>query len=192
MIKEYLHWLEENQEVFQQLPRDTQSILWKEVEGHPGYFISQEGEVWNSKRKVFLTIYNHNTYKPTHLTAGGYPSVKIQTTTYPIHILLGRHFLPNPHNYPCVLHREDNRSNYHLDNLYWGTQSDNSYDTWNNSRKRVTYTFTTQAGETITTSNLTLWCKQRNIPMSRVSSAIRRNQPVNTTPGRVDKWGNKR
>ena len=53
--------------------------------------------------------------------------------------LVAIHFIPNPDNLPCVLHKkEDLDKNWFLynwvDNLWWWTKSDNARDMWNKWR----------------------------------------------------------
>lgn len=45
-----------------------------------------------------------------------------------VHRLVAQSFIPNPDNLPEVLHRDDNTSNNRVENLFWGTQSDNIKD----------------------------------------------------------------
>ena len=45
--------------------------------------------------------------------------------TYSLHRLLAQHFIPNPHNYPVINHKDHNSFNNSLDNLEWTTQSQN-------------------------------------------------------------------
>jgi hypothetical protein len=42
-----------------------------------------------------------------------------------LHVLVGINFIPNPNNYPQILHKDDIRSNNHYENLEWGTQKEN-------------------------------------------------------------------
>lgn len=42
--------------------------------------------------------------------------------------LVAKAFIPNPKGYPSVLHKDDNRSNNAIQNLYWGTQKMNVAD----------------------------------------------------------------
>ena len=166
------------------LPGET----WVTITEHPNYQVSNKGRVYSIPRKGssggLLTPF---------INKQGYPVVKLDRRNYPIHILLGKHFIPNPDNKLWVLHRYDNKKDFTLENLYWGTPSENKFDSWDNGcNTRKTYSFYTDTGELVTTNNLPLWCKERNIPLSRVESSLYRNRPVNTTPGGVDKWGNKK
>ena len=43
-----------------------------------------------------------------------------------IHVLLAKAYIPNPHNYPVVMHKDNDKTNYSLSNLQWGTISENT------------------------------------------------------------------
>lgn len=45
-----------------------------------------------------------------------------------IHVLLAKAFIKNPNNLPVVRHLDDNKLNWNLSNLAWGTASDNEHD----------------------------------------------------------------
>lgn len=44
------------------------------------------------------------------------------------HRLIAITFIPNPKNLPNVLHRDGNKKNNSVSNLYWGTQKENTKD----------------------------------------------------------------
>lgn len=54
-----------------------------------------------------------------------YPEGQRQRRT---HILVAEAYIPNPNNYPYVCHKDDNKENKHMDNLEWGTPSQNTKD----------------------------------------------------------------
>ncbi len=43
-----------------------------------------------------------------------------------VHILVAEAYIPNPNNYPYVLHIDDNKANKDVSNLKWGTPSENT------------------------------------------------------------------
>ena len=51
--------------------------------------------------------------------------------TFRVHVLVGKLFLPNPHGYPCVCHKDDNKLNPDVSNLYWASVSKNTKDAYN-------------------------------------------------------------
>lgn len=42
-----------------------------------------------------------------------------------IHVLVAMAFIPNPHNKPCVNHKDNNPHNNYVSNLEWATQAEN-------------------------------------------------------------------
>ena len=54
-----------------------------------------------------------------------YPEGQRQRRT---HILVAEAYIPNPNNYPYVCHKDDNKENKHMNNLEWGTPSQNTKD----------------------------------------------------------------
>lgn len=48
-----------------------------------------------------------------------------------VHILVAEAYLPNPNNYPIVMHKDNNKTNPCVDNLEWGTVSKNTQDAFN-------------------------------------------------------------
>ena len=94
--------------------------VWKDIEGYEGlYQISNQGRVKNIKRNKFLSQ-----------SQGRYCSVTLSGNCkkeYPlIHRLVGKAFIPNPENYPLVMHSDNNPLNNNVSNLKWGTHSDNN------------------------------------------------------------------
>ena len=43
-----------------------------------------------------------------------------------VHILVAEAYLPNPNNYPVVMHIDNNKANPNVENLQWGTVSQNT------------------------------------------------------------------
>lgn len=48
-----------------------------------------------------------------------------------VHILVAEAFIPNPNNYPIVMHKDNNKANCIVDNLEWGTVQKNTQDAFN-------------------------------------------------------------
>ena len=100
------------------------------INGYPDYILYEDGRVYSTPRqgssggflKVILDENDKNFYPNYTLRNKG------KKTRGRIHRLLAEHFIPNPDNKPCVLHRDDKRENWSLDNLYWGDWTDNNYD----------------------------------------------------------------
>ena len=100
--------------------------IWKHIKGYEDlYLISNYGKMYIIKKKrlmketldkqgyVKVTLYKEGTKKYTH-----------------IHKLVAEAFIPNPNNKPLVLHKIpiSNGGSNRVDNLYWGTYSENAID----------------------------------------------------------------
>lgn len=53
-----------------------------------------------------------------------------------VHRLVALAFIPNPNGYPIVCHKDNNPTNNKVENLYWGTQSDNMKQMVADNRQR--------------------------------------------------------
>ena len=96
-----------------------------ELEDYPGYYISKDGVVVSTLQGKPKIIKPHKNY-------GGYDSIGLhkdgRAKTKTIHRLLAETYIDNPDNLPFVLHYDDDPSNNSLDNLRWGSPSDNMQD----------------------------------------------------------------
>ena len=83
------------------------SIMFKDIVGYEGkYIICSDGTVWSCKSKKFL--------KPRY-TKTGYARVHLgYNTDYYIHKLVAEAFIPNPHNYKCINHKDENKKNNNI------------------------------------------------------------------------------
>ena len=54
----------------------------------------------------------------------GYVHVTVNNKPYQKHILVAKHFIPNPDHLPIVDHKDHIKTNYHTSNLRWVTQKD--------------------------------------------------------------------
>ena len=96
-----------------------------EVEDYPNYLIYEDGTVYSKKTKKFL--------KPRDNTNSGYYTVSLckdgKHIDFYIHRLVALHYIPNPHNYPCIDHIDRDKCNNHLYNLRWVNHSMNNQNT---------------------------------------------------------------
>ena len=91
----------------------------------PYYWIDEFGTCWNENTGKKLKILINEKYK--------YPRYQLYTINKTrkdicIHRILAQAFIPNPNNYPVVRHLNDNKNDWRLENLVWGTLSDNIQD----------------------------------------------------------------
>lgn len=85
------------------------------------YSITRQGEVINLANNTALTpIKNPNGYLKVGLADG-----KGGHTQLSIHVLVAKHFLPNPYDHKQVNHIDGNKENNHMSNLEWVSASQN-------------------------------------------------------------------
>lgn len=106
----------------------------KRIVGFPDYEITDTGEVW-SYRKGIRTRLNGSPHSQGHLKI--HLRSEFDISQRYIHRLVAEAYIPNPNNYPCVLHKDDNPANNHYLNLFWGTKSINNTDRHLKSRDAV-------------------------------------------------------
>lgn len=84
--------------------------------------------------EIYKDYGNNKFYHKKQWLNGGYWYCGI---TYPtgqrqrrVHILVAEVYVPNPNNYPIVMHIDSNKANKHYTNLIWGTMSENTKDAY--------------------------------------------------------------
>ena len=64
--------------------------------------------------------------KPFHSSKNGkYRSIKLRGKLYLVHRLVAKAFIPNPHNFPVINHKDENPANNCVWNLEWCTHKYN-------------------------------------------------------------------
>ena len=85
-----------------------------------GYDVSDHGNVYSLKKKRNLKLQKTNR---------GYFVVSLWTNKkykhYLIHRLVAQSFIPNPENKSQINHKDGDKSNNHISNLEWCSQSEN-------------------------------------------------------------------
>jgi hypothetical protein len=97
----------------------------------PGYFITEDGNVFSGKTNKFLKV---------QVSTTGYKGIMIKGKVFKIHRLVSIAFLTNTENYRCVNHIDGNKLNNNVDNLEWCSHSHNlqhAYDTGLRSAKNL-------------------------------------------------------
>lgn len=93
---------------------------YKIIENYPNYSISNLGNVMNNKTNKLLQCKKSKT---------GYVVVNLYNNkvgkTHNVHTLVGKHFIDNLNNKPCIDHIDNNKENNHFTNLRFTTYSEN-------------------------------------------------------------------
>ena len=94
----------------------------KDIKGYEGiYQVSEYGKVINIKTNKEINPWiNNKGYKCIDLAKDGIRKHML------LHRIVAEAYIPNPNNYPIVLHKDNNKLNINLDNLKWGTYSENN------------------------------------------------------------------
>ena len=100
--------------------------IWKDIEGYEGlYQISNLGNVkslnyMKTKAEQLLKLDDDR----------GYKKITLKGKKFKVHRLVAKAFIPNPNDYPCVNHKDENHGNNCVDNLEWCTyEYNNNYGT---------------------------------------------------------------
>jgi hypothetical protein len=119
--------------------------IWKDIKGFEGrYQVSNLGNVKSLDRLIWngsgMQLLKSKILKPqtkhAYLRVSLYNGDGMITRQQPsIHRLVAESFIPNPKNYPMVLHGDNEPKNNNVNNLRWGNQSENMKQMWKDNRK---------------------------------------------------------
>ena len=108
--------------------------IWKDIKGYENlYQVSNYGNVRSlthnrsngkgfflQKGRILKPGIQNIGYKIVVLSKNG------KTKSYRIHRLVAENFIPNPNNYKCINHKDENKLNNHINNLEWCTVAYNN------------------------------------------------------------------
>ena len=108
-------------------------IQINKIEGYedilPRYWINKEGQITNKETgKTIKWLISRHGYYYCHLWTNN------RSRYIRMHRLLALAFIPNPNNYPLVRHLNDIKTDNRLENLVWGTMSENMKDSIKNGK----------------------------------------------------------
>lgn len=114
--------------------------MWKNLvyDGiiYHNFLIKDDGKVKNIKTNhVYKPYINSKGYAVLTLPMGNRGNVKVIR----LHKALAETFIPNPNGYSIVHHKDENKSNYALDNLEWTTSKRNTQYHLQEMRKHTPY-----------------------------------------------------
>ena len=72
-------------------------------------------------------------------TGSGYPRVSLNRKSYNKHQLIAKQFIPNPDNLPEIDHINQDRTDYHLNNLRWISHINNMKNQTSNKNVKYEY-----------------------------------------------------
>lgn len=104
--------------------------IWKDVPDYEGiYQVSNLGNVRSMNYRGTGVV---KLLVPT--LSVGYPRVMLSKNGnvrgFHVHRLVGMAFIPNPHGYDCINHKDESRTNNRVENLEWCTKAyNNTYGT---------------------------------------------------------------
>lgn len=100
--------------------------IWKDIKGFEGlYQVSNIGIIKSMKKNTIRTLSkSHNGYFMVVLRNNG------KQKGLRVSRVVATAFIDNPHNLPCVNHKDENKLNNNVDNLEWCTHKyNNNYGT---------------------------------------------------------------
>ncbi len=102
-----------------------------EIEGYHNYLIYEDGRVYSKKSNKFLKGRDNDGYLIVALCKDG------KQKNFYIHRLIATYYIPNPHNYECVDHKDRNRQNNLINNLRWVTNQMNCQNRGVNNNNKL-------------------------------------------------------
>lgn len=113
---------------------------FRPINGWKGYYVSNKGTVISYRdRKGDINPDKFHTLKPD-IGPKGYARVTLYIEgqgryRQQVHKLVAQAFIPNPNNYPCINHKDENPLNNTVENLEWCSyQYNNNY---NDKNKKI-------------------------------------------------------
>lgn len=107
------------------IPRNKITEELRLIKGSETDYITPTGKIYKD--------YGNNMYYPKSVFPNKNNGYMYCGITYPegqrqrrVHILVAEAYIPNPNNYPIVMHIDNDKTNLNIKNLQWGTTSQNT------------------------------------------------------------------
>jgi hypothetical protein len=137
----------------------------KEHPTHKGYFVTEDGRVFNSNKLMgklgggtYTIIDCSNLKELKGYDLNGYHFFSIRGRSVGGYRLVAETYIPNPNNLAEVNHIDRNKNNNHVSNLEWISKKENLADA-----HAKTYKLKTPTGEIIEVHNLKRWCQDNSV-----------------------------
>ena len=90
---------------------------FSDIQGYEGFYkINRKGEVLSVRSgKLLKAGKNKQGYMNVALSKNG------ESKVHKVHRLVARTFISNPNNYPYINHKDEDKTNNHVENLEWCT-----------------------------------------------------------------------
>lgn len=92
-------------------------MIKKEVEGYPGYYACNDGQIWDERRQCYLKQCYRSIKQRRYLCVTMKKDGKFKVVN--VHRLIAKAFIPNPFNLPEVNHKDEDPTNNAANNLEW-------------------------------------------------------------------------
>lgn len=128
---ENLAWSDTKTYLQQAAPTSTEDTIWYPWEESSKYDINKAGQMRNHETFKIL--------KPIKARDGYLyycPVINGKVKRVAAHICVAKQFIPNPEHKKVVNHKDENRTNCHIDNLEWVTHKENSNHATSSERIR--------------------------------------------------------
>lgn len=103
--------------------------IWEPIVGFPGYSVSMSGMVSSHNGRTFKILKPYQTRYGHLIVDLRRDGIKYHKY---VHRLVAEAFIPNPYRLPLVRHLNGDPTDNDIDNLAWGTQTDNMRDAIDN------------------------------------------------------------
>lgn len=145
------------------------------IKDFPGYHITRDGKVYSNKLGVWIRKHTF-IVNPHNGRNGGYEYVVLKNKGkqkgIAVHKLVALTYIPNPNNYPIVMHKDNSRMNNRVSNLMWGTPKMNLAQMSKEGRSTRKYRFTKRQYRRIVHLRECGWTLQRIGKRFKVSYSV--------------------